>query len=309
MTHQRPFRFGAAVFTAPSREAWIALAHKVMDLGYTTLSIPDHFQEQLAPFTALMTVADALPTLRIGSYVFANDFRHPALLAKEAATLDLLSGGRFEFGIGAGWSEPDYTRTGMLFDRPGIRVSRLAEAVPMIKRLFGDDPVTFTGAHYIIKDLVGYPKPLQQPHPPIMIGGNGKRMLSLAGREADIVSLINDLSGSQLHFEESSLAAMTQRVAWVRAAAGERFDRLEFNTLIWDVMVTNDQQQGAEQLASKWNLTSAQVLDSIHFLVGTLEQISATSQARREQLGLSYLTVAVWAMEQLAPVVARLTGT
>lgn len=119
MTQQHSFRFGAAVFTAPTREAWIALAHQAVDLGYTTLSIPDHFQEQLAPFTALMAVADAVPALRIGSYVFANDFRNPALLAKEAATLDLLSGGRFEFGIGAGWSALDYSRTGMPFDRPG----------------------------------------------------------------------------------------------------------------------------------------------------------------------------------------------
>lgn len=160
----------------------------------------------------------------------------------------------------------------------------------------------------MIKELVGYPKPVQRPHPPIMIGASGRRMLALAAREADILSLVFDLSGSQAHYESSSLAATAERVAWVRQQAGARFEQIEFNTLIWDVVITDNQQQGAEQLAAKWQLTSAQVLDSLHFLVGTIEQIAETIQLRRAQLGISYLTVAVWAMEQFAPVMARLTG-
>lgn len=168
----------------------------------------------------------------------------------------------------------------------------------------GDPPADCT-----IRDLVGCPKPVQKPYPPIMIGGNGKRMLSLAGREADIVSLINNLSGSQLHFEESTLAAMAQRVAWVRQAAGERFDRIEFNTLIWDVVVTHDRQQGAEQLAAKWNLSSAQVLDNLHFLVGSLEQIAEEIHLRRERFGIAYLTIIDSALEAFAPLIVRLAGT
>jgi probable F420-dependent oxidoreductase len=197
----------------------------------------------------------------------------------------------------------------MPFDRPGVRVSRLTEALAIIKGLFGDEPVSFSGNYYTIKDLVGYPKPVQRPHPPIMIGASGRRMLALAAQEADILSLVFDLSSSQAHYESGSLAATAERMAWVRQQSGARFDQIEFNTLIWDVVITDNQQQGAEQLAAKSNLSSMQVLDNIHFLVGTVEQITETIQVRREQLGISYLTVAVWAMEQFAPVVARLTGT
>jgi probable F420-dependent oxidoreductase len=307
--HQRPFRFGLATLNASSREEWVERGRKAIDLGYTTLSIADHFQEQLAPFSALMAIANACPTLRIGSYVFANDFRHPAVLAKEIATLDLLSEGRVEFGIGAGWLESDYMQTGMRFERPGVRVGRLKESLAIIKGLFHDEPVTFTGAYYKVSDLVGYPKPFQKPCPPIMIGAHGRRMLALAAQEADIISLINDLSGSQIHFASNSLTTTAEQLEWVRQQAGARFPQIEFNVLIWSVVVTDNQQHGAEQLAARWSLASSQqVLDSIHFLVGTVEQICEIIYLRREQLGISYYTITDRAMERFAPVVAKLAG-
>ncbi|MEZ4860206.1 MAG: TIGR03621 family F420-dependent LLM class oxidoreductase [Caldilineaceae bacterium] len=307
--HQRPFRFGLATVNASSRKEWIERGCKAMDLGYTTLSIADHFQEQLAPFSALMAIADACPSLRIGSYVFANDFRHPAVLAKEVATLDLLSECRVEFGIGAGWLESDYMQTGMPFDRPGIRVSRLKESLSVIKRLFHEEPVTFTGTYHKVSNLVGYPKPFQKPHPPIMIGAHGRRMLALAAEEADIISLIDDLSNSQIHFASDSLATTAEKLEWVRQQAGARFPQIEFNVLIWSVVITDNQQQGAEQLAARMNLTNPQqVLNSPNTLVGTVEQLCETIYLRREQLGISYYTITDRAMERFAPVVAKLAG-
>src|SRR5436305_8282035 len=161
MTRKRPFRFGVAVEGAASREQWIAKARKVEDLGYNTLLVPDHFVTEFPPAVALMAAADATRTLRIGSYVFDNDFRHPTLLAKEAATLDVLSGGRFELGIGGGWMPSEYEQAGIMFDPPGTRLSRLEEAISIIKRLVADGPVTFFGNYSTVAGLEGIPKPLQ----------------------------------------------------------------------------------------------------------------------------------------------------
>jgi probable F420-dependent oxidoreductase len=256
-----------------------------------------------------MLAAEATQTLRIGTTVFANDFRHPAVLAKEAATLDLLSGGRLELGLGAGYLAPDYALTGIALDPPGVRVSRLMESVQIIKGLFGDEPVTFAGRYYTITDLEGYPKPVQRPHPPLYLAGGSKRVLSLAAREADIVGLVPPSGGGKLDFLEASMAATMQRVEWVRHAAGERLAALELNTLLFAVVVTEHRQQAAEQLAATRGTTAEQVLDSIHFLVGTVEQMVEQIHMWRERLGISYITVLQEYMDALAPVVARLAGT
>src|SRR5437016_11924644 len=191
-------------------------------MGFSTLYLPDHFTEQPGPIAALMAAADATTKLRVGSLVFDNDYRHPIVLAKEAATLDLLSDGRFELGIGAGWHGPDYEQTGIPFDPPRVRVSRLEEAVTVIKRLFGEEPVNFSGKYYTINGLTGLPRPVQRPHPPIFIAGGGKRVLSLAAREADIVGLhvktYADGSGGDV--SSTSGDATLEKLEWVRQAAG-----------------------------------------------------------------------------------------
>ncbi len=310
MTTLRPFRFGTGAYQARTRDEYIALVRKVEDLGYGILVTPDHFEEQLAVLPALMAAVDATRNLRIGSYVFANDFRHPAVLANDAATLDLLSGGRFEFGIGAGYMrDVDYTPTGIPFDPAGVRVSRLIEAVQIIKGLWSDEPITFSGAYYTVTGLNGYPKPHQRPHPPFLIAGGSKRVLSLAAREADIVGLLSPSHSGAIDLTASSTASTTQQVEWVRQAAGDRFDELEINTLLFGVVVTDYRQRAAEDLARAFGLTSEQVLDSIHFLVGTVEQIVEDIQMWRERFGISYVTVIQRYMDALAPVVARLAGT
>src|SRR5438876_677403 len=190
MSKPRPFRFGVSVHGSKSRAEWIGIARQAEALGYSTLLIPDHLGDQLSPIPALVAAADATSTLRIGSLVFDNDFRHPVMLAKEAATLDVLSGGRFELGIGAGWLRSEYEQAGIPYDPPGVRVGRMEEALQIIKGLFADRPVTFSGTYYKVSALEGQPKPVQRPHPPILIGGGGKRILSIAAREATIVGFL-----------------------------------------------------------------------------------------------------------------------
>src|SRR5215467_14508965 len=173
MAKARPFRFGTAAWGATSREAWIEEVRKAEDLGYATFLLADHYVNEFPPIAALMAAADAAKTMRVGSFVFDNDFRHPALLAKEVATLDLLSGGRFEFGIGAGWNLPEYEQVGLPFDSAGVRISRLEEALSIIKQFFTQESVTFSGTHYRVTDLYATPKPVQRPYPPLFMGGGG----------------------------------------------------------------------------------------------------------------------------------------
>ncbi len=195
MKRQRAFRFGVIDESSLSQEEWVQKAQRVEQLGYNTFLIRDHFiqgdfKHQLAPIPALMAAADATKELRVGSLVFANDYRHPVVLAKEAATLDLLSGGRFELGIGAGWLRSEYEQTGIPFDSPGIRVERMQEALHILKGIFAEKPLTFAGKHYTITHLESFPKPSQKPHPPLLIGAGSKRMLSIAAREADIIGIL-----------------------------------------------------------------------------------------------------------------------
>jgi len=189
MTHPRKIRFGIQLATATTGAEWAELARKAEDLGYSTLFMPDHFGDQLAPVPALMAAADATTTLNVGALVFDNDYKHPLVLAKEMATQDVLSGGRLEIGLGAGWMEADYRAAGMAYDRPGVRIDRFAEGLAVIKGAMADGPFSFSGDHYTITDHDGRPKPVQQPHPPLLIGGGGRRVLSIAAREADIVGI------------------------------------------------------------------------------------------------------------------------
>eukprot|EP00919_Chromeraceae_sp_WS-2016_P043285 GHVR01103392.1.p1 GENE.GHVR01103392.1~~GHVR01103392.1.p1 ORF type:complete len:309 (-),score=20.54 GHVR01103392.1:165-1091(-) len=308
MAKHRPFRFGTAVYRARSRAELIDLAHKIEDMGFSVCANADHFEvDQLPPLTTLMTVADNTRTLRVAATVFANDFHHPAVLAREAATLDLLSEGRFEFGIGAGYMGSDYITSGIPFDPPGIRISRMAESVQIVKGLFADGPVNFAGTYYTISDLEGYPKPVQRPHPPIMIAGGGKRMLSLAAREADIVGLLMPAHSGALDL--TAVSSVATQIEWVRQAAGGRFDDLELNTLVVAVIVTDQRQSAAEELARDWGSTPEQILSSIHCLIGTVEQMVEDVQSWRERFGISYVLVIPELMDAFAPVVAQLAGT
>ena len=308
MSTRHSFRFGTGLFPASSRDQLLSLARKVEDLGYDIGVVPDHFESYLATSLSLLAVAETTRRLRIGSFVFDNDFRHPALLAKEVATLDQLSGGRFELGLGAGWKAVEYASTGIPFDPPGVRVSKLTESVHIIKRLLAGEKVTFDGIYYTLADLENFPLPVQTPHPPLLIGGGGKRVLSLAAREANIVGLLVRSSGGKLDITDCSTAATNQRIQWIREAAGERFDSLELNTLVFNVIVTDHRQQAADQLGRERGLAAEHVLDSTHFLVGTIEQISEDIQRWREQFGISYITVFPYNMDDFAPVVTRLAG-
>jgi probable F420-dependent oxidoreductase len=313
-TGPKPFRFGVQCSSPPdvSAASWKALARKVEDLGYSRLTVSDHLDEQLAPLASLMAAADATTTLRVGAMVLCNDYRHPVVLAKEAATLDVLSGGRFELGLGAGWMVTDYERAGIPMDPPGVRIERLEESIRLLKLLFGGQPATFDGEHYRVEGLRGTPVPLQRPHPPILVGGGGRRILELAARQADIVGLNPTMSAGHIGPSagpDATEDATARKIGWIRAAAGERFAHLELQTRVHLVAVTGDRRSVAEALGPAFGLTPTEALASPHTLCGTVEEIVEDLLARRERLGLSAIGVGLDALDSLAPVVARLAGT
>jgi probable F420-dependent oxidoreductase len=306
---RRPFRFAVFAYEAASRQAWEENARRVEALGYAILVMPDHFMNPLTPVPALAAAAAVTTTLRIGTIVFANDFRHPALLAKEAATLDLLSDGRFEFGLGAGWFQTEYERAGIAFDPPGQRIDRLHEALTIFKGLWSDEPLTFQGTHYVIAGLDGTPKPVQKPHPPIFIGGTGRRMLRLAGQEANIVGFIpKNLPGGGHDWLASTPELLTEQIGWVREGAGARFDQLELSMVAFRAIVTDRPREAAAEVARDHDLTPDQVLASPDFLIGSEDAIVECLLSRREQFGVSYLEIAARDAVGFAPVVARLAG-
>jgi probable F420-dependent oxidoreductase len=309
----RPFRFGIQLGGAPSGRAWREAAVQAEASGYDVLLMPDHFGDQLSPLPALAAAATATTTLRVGTFVAGNDFRHPLSLAKEAASLDVLSDGRFELGLGAGWAAADYTETGIPFDRGGVRVDRVEEAIQVIRRAWLGEPFSFSGSHYEIKGYAGLPLPVQKPHPPLMIASGAPRLLGVAGREADIVGLcprpVSD--GTGLLWTDVSGAALEEKVGWVREAAGDRFDALELNCNVFEVEITSDRPGTVERLAARYGCEAAQLRDSPHIWVGSVEEIAEDLRARRDRLGLSYYAI-LGDLELLhagAPVVAALAGT
>ncbi len=312
MPHSRKFRFGVQAHLAPTGEDWAALARKVEGLGYSTLFIPDHFGEQLAPVPALMAAADATTDLHVGALVFDNDYKHPVVLAKEAATIDILSGGRLELGIGAGWMTTDYERSGIPLDPPKVRVDRMVEGIAVMKGMFADGAFSYQGEHYTIEGLDGMPKPVTRPHPPILIGGGGKRVLSIAAREADIVGINPNLRSGEVGPDSAADAvasAFERKVEWVKEAAGARFDEIELNCLTFLTIVTDDRESMAERLAPVFSVPPAEVLDIPHAFLGTVDQICEDLENRRARWGVSYFVVQSDGLDAMAPVVARLAGT
>ncbi len=308
---RRPFRFGVQCNGARDRDGWVALARRVEAHGYATLTMPDHFTEQLAPLPALMAAADATERLRVGALVWANDFKHPVVLAKELATVDVLSGGRLEIGLGAGWMVTDYEQAGLPLDRAGVRIDRFAEALAVLRGAFGDGPFDFAGRHYTIRGYDGHPKPVQRPAPPLLIGGGGRRVLSLAGREADIIGINPTLTSGVLGAEAvqtMSAEAVAEKVGWARTAASERAHAIEWNIRTFFVQVTDERARAAAEVGALTGFTPEQVLASPFALIGTPAQIADDLRARRETLGFSYIIVGIDDVEPMAPVVAELTG-
>ncbi len=290
MSGERPFRFGLTTSSAGSKREWVERASKLEALGYSTLTVPDHFPDRLATVPALMAAADATQTLRVSSWVFCNDFRHPAMLYKEAATIDLLSDGRFELGIGAGWLKSEYEMTNIPFDPPSVRVSRLEETVRIVKGFATGEPFEFTGEHYRIAGLAGAPLPVQKPHPPIYLGGGGgKRLLTFAAREADIVGYCaKALPGGGLDHLEMKADALERKVAWVNAAAADSNRDPERNILIYVFEVTDDRRAAAERIAPNFpGLTPDDLLTSPHALIGTPEKIADDLRRLRAEYGIS----------------------
>jgi len=308
----KPFRFGVNVRDPGSAADWISLARKLEALGYSTLNLPDHLTERPAPLPALAVAAAVTTRLRVGTLVLNNDFRHPVLVAREAATVDFLSGGRFELGLGAGYVKREYEEAGLRFDRGGVRVERLGEAVAIVKRLFGGEALTFVGRHYRVAGHTIHPRPVQQPRPPVLIGGNGPRLLELAAREADIVGLTGITfarGGTEPEMAGFRAAGVDERVKLIRAAAGARFDGVELSALVQRVVLTEDRRGAAAELARRWTaLTVEDILDSPFVLLGSIDEIVAQLVAHRLRWGISYCVVFEAVADAFAPVVERLTG-
>ena len=321
MTTERPFRFAVQAAKARSASEWRDLARKVEDLGYSTLFAADHYlgpgpasrearwpPQYLAPIASLATAAAVTDTLRVGCRVFCVDYHLPTVLAKEAATLELLSDGRLELGLGAGWSEPEYRAMGVEFEPPGRRITKLEEVIALVKAHWAGDELDLHGEFVNVSGYAGLPAPVQRPHPPIMIGGGRKRVLSLAAREADIVSINN------VPFEPVNDAGLTpeqeaeRRLGYVRDAAGERFGELEIESSPFFTSVTDDPKAAAERVAATLGVEPGGLLDHPNVLIGTEDEIAERLESRRRMLGVSYVTIQQSQVDEFAPVAARLTG-
>jgi probable F420-dependent oxidoreductase len=304
-----PFRFAVQQGSARSGAAWTTTARRAESIGYDVLVMPDHLGQQLSPFAALAAAAAATTHLRIGAFVFANDYRHPLILAREAATLDFLSGGRFEMGLGAGWMTGDYRQLSMTYDPAPRRIDRLQEAIPLIKRLLAGETVTHNGTHYQLdRASTGVP-PVQKPRPPLAIGGGGPRMLKLAVREAEIVGLVPGFDAhGRPHFRQATETATAQKIALIREAAGDRFEQLELNLWLGDAALVGSGNSllGSVAAAARWAPTA--IYGSPYVLYGTLASVREKLLRRREVLGISYYTVPGHAMESMAPLVGALAG-
>ncbi|MGB7052795.1 MAG: TIGR03621 family F420-dependent LLM class oxidoreductase [Acidimicrobiales bacterium] len=306
-----PFRFGVQLSRAGSADAWRAVARRIEELGYSTLFVPDHLDDQFAPIVALCAAADATTRLRVGSLVFDNDYRHPVVLAKEIATLDLLSNGRVEFGLGAGWMKSDYEQSGITYDPPAVRVERMAEGLAIMKLLWETGTATFEGEHYQVTGAVGQPQPQQHPHPPVILGGGSRRVLGVAAREADIVGLNPRLRAGHIGAEtiaSTSAEHYDERLGWVKESAGDRFDDLELQCLTFVVQITDDQAEATKRLADLMSVTPDQMAQTPVCLIGTIEQIIDILEERRGRFGFNYVVVHEGEMEAFAPVVAALSG-
>jgi probable F420-dependent oxidoreductase len=307
----KPFRFGVQITSPGDSRSWIDQARKIESLGYATATMPDHFDGQLAPMPALQSLLDNTTTLRAGALVFDNDYKHPVVLAKELATMDVLSDGRVDIGLGAGWMISDYEQMGMRYDRAGVRIDRFVEGLAVIKGAMGPGPFSFEGEHYTITNYDGLPKPVQGTCPPVLIGGGGKRVLSIAAREADIVGVNASLQAGVVG--PDVIASMTEestidKVKIVADAAGDRISEIEMNIRAFFVSVTDDRAGQLTGVAEMIGVEQSMVENSPFALIGSPPKIAEDLLARREQYGFSYIIVGSDDIEDFAPVVAQLAG-
>jgi probable F420-dependent oxidoreductase len=312
----RPFTFSAAVQGIYDGPTLADMARRAEATGFTSLVVPDHLIPQLGPVPAMTAIAAATTTLRVGTFVLNNDLRHPAVLAQDLASIDVLSGGRLDIAIGAGWRKVEYDAIGLPFDDGPVRVSRLEESIAVLKACFADESASFHGSHYRLDDFDGQPKPVQRPHPPLLIGGGGKRILSIAGREAQVVGLApRQLAEQRVDPRSITWDATTEKIGWARAAAGDRADELVINAYpsAWPPTVTDDARSVAREVIDGLRgrtgieLTEEEVLESPHLFIGSIDGLVDKFQALREGLGIS--SIMVGDLDELRPVVERLAGT
>jgi probable F420-dependent oxidoreductase len=317
MAGMRPFRFLATVDGYPGFAELTSLARKAETVGCSAFVLPDHLIGQYAPMPLLAVVAAATERLRVGTFVLNAGLRHPAVLAQDLATLDVLSGGRLEIGLGAGWNKPEYDAIGIAFEPAGVRISRLTEVITILKGCFAEGPFSFSGEHYIVTGHDGAPKPAQRPHPPIFLGGGSKRLLTLAAREAQIIGLAPRLiQGDPPRVDARSLtaAATEEKISWIRAAAGDRFGELELNTYPTGgpAVVTGNPRAEARRRADRIReqtgveLTVEEILDSPHVFIGSIKDLARKFADLRERFGISSFLIDD--LDALAPVVEELAG-
>lgn len=311
----RPFRFIAPMPPLDSPATWRDDLRRIEDLGFSTVAVSEHITGgwQMEPIVALTTAAEATSSLRLLTLVLCNDFRHPVMLHKSMAMLDVLSAGRVEIGLGAGWLEEDFRRAGVHLDSAGVRIDRLTESLSLLKCLFADEPANFEGRHYIVRDLDGLPKPVQSPHPPLLVGGGGPRMLKLAARQANIVAIHPRVSAGALGADAAadlSYARVEQKINLVReslSAAGRAFDDVEiqFNVYLTEI----DGERSSQSSFAKHLRADPQIFaTSPAVLAGSVDHCIDLLVERREQLGISYIHLKA-DIEAAAPIVAKLAGT
>jgi len=306
----RKIRFATQSGGQPTGADWLDRAKRLEDIGYATISMPDHMVGGAwSNLPALGAAAAVTTRLRLGNLVLDNDFRNPVVLAREYATLDVISNGRVEVGLGAGWYDRDYRSTGIRFDRGRVRVARLAEGVTLMKRLFTEDEVTFEGTYYRTSQSECRPKTVQQPRPPFLIAAGGPQILELAGREADIVAVIAPGAGVRPPAPDDVAATGVRRqLDLVRAAAGARFAEIELSCFV-DVTLTDDREKTIAELAEKGNVDPAVLGSSVYRGIGTLDQIREHIVRVRRETGITYFCLRGPHVEELAPVVRDLAGT
>jgi probable F420-dependent oxidoreductase len=310
-----PFHFMADAREIVDGPELAARARRAEAIGYHALVIPDHLIPQLSPAVAMTWIAQATERLRVAAFVFNNDLRHPAVLAQDLASLDVLSGGRLDVAIGAGWNKPEYDAIGLRYDPTPVRQARLIEAIAVLKGGFGETPFSFEGEHYTITELDGQPKPVQKPHPPFLIGGGGRRTLELAAREAQVVGLAPRIANERADPWSLTVAGTAEKIDWVRAVAGDRFGDLELNVYpsTTDVSVTDHALAEAKDLAARLagrtavDVSAEELLESPHIFIGSLGALEAKFIRQREELGIS--SIMVGEMGPLDQIVERLAGT
>ena len=298
---------------APSRAEWVKLVGRIDAEGYDMIHVPQHRGTRgFGPIAALASAAELSSRLRIGTLVLDNETSHPAVLAKELASLDVLSGGRLEVGIGAGWLPADHEPLGQDFPSAGVRIDKLIEAVEVMKACWRDSSASFTGAHYQLQELANDPLPVQQPHPPILIGGGGRRVLTYAAQVADIVSFVPNMSAGRVGRESAATAtgaATAEKLRWVRESAGERLNNIELHTNLTNVFVVNDRLPMLEKLARGYGVDQPNdALEIPHVVVGTVRQCVEQLLQRREETGISHYTLFESGLDDFAPIHEQLVG-